>query len=216
VYRFPTIRSGADGGAVLAWDDGQKAFDEMLELDTSPAVHMIRGARGAFTVEECRRIRELGEAQTRAGARVEGGDAWRTYRVGEIAWLPPQADTHWLYHRLAVLFNDVNRHYEFELLGLLDAPQYTVYGREQHFDWHIDIGPDAASLRKLSLSVQLSDGADYGGGELEFPLAGVTVEGQREIGPAIIFPSFLAHRVSPVTSGIRRSLVAWACGPTFR
>ena len=42
------------------------------------------------------------------------------------------------------------------------------------------------------------------------------VDGQREVGTAIIFPSFMAHRVAPVTVGERRSLVAWACGPTFR
>jgi len=58
-------------------------------------------------------------------------------------------------------------------------------------------------------------GSEYGGGELEFPFPDVGIEGQREIGAAIIFPSYMAHRVSPVTLGVRRSLVAWACGPTF-
>ena len=38
----------------------------------------------------------------------------------------------------------------------------------------------------------------------------------RELGAATVFPSYLAHRVAPVQSGVRRSLVAWAYGPAFR
>jgi PKHD-type hydroxylase len=215
VYRFPSIRRGADGQVALAWDEGARAFHDTLELDTVDSAHKIRVARGAFTAEECRRIVEFGDAQQQFGALAERDERSR-YRSGKVAWLPPDEGAHWLYHRLAVLFNEANQHYDFELLGLLHAPQYATYQPGHHFDWHIDVGSEAASLRKLSLSVQLSDSGAYGGGDLEFPFPDVGIEEQREIGAAIIFPSYLAHRVSPVTFGVRRSLVAWACGPTFR
>ena len=71
------------------------------------------------------------------------------------------------------------------------------------------------SARKLSLSVQLSDGADYDGGDLRFP--GPTDEpAPRERGALIAFPSFVTHRVEPVTRAERLSLVSWISGRPFR
>ena len=67
----------------------------------------------------------------------------------------------------------------------------------------------------MSLSVQLSDAADYDGGGLEFAAHGELREARR-IGTAVAFPAFLHHRVQPVRRGIRRSLVAWGHGPMFR
>ena len=87
--------------------------------------------------------------------------------------------------------------------------QLAEYHVGNEYDWHLDIGPGPASLRKLSLSVQLTDPGEYDGGDLE--IRGHV--GQiRARGTAIIFPSFLLHRVTPVTRGVRRSLVAWAIG----
>lgn len=188
-------------------------FHSELELDTNPSVQVVQYGLGAFTSDECRRIIEIGEARPKVDGRIE--EQREAYRVSQIAWIEPHPDTHWLYHKLAVLFNKVNASFGFELLGLIDSPQYTVYGAGQHFDWHIDVGPGGASVRKLSITVLLTDGAEYEGGDLEF-LGVIEQERPRTVGTAIIFPSFLAHRVTPVESGIRRSLVAWACGPSFR
>ena len=35
-------------------------------------------------------------------------------------------------------------------------------------------------------------------------------------GTLVAFPSYVMHRVTPVTSGTRKSLVAWVAGPKFR
>jgi PKHD-type hydroxylase len=64
--------------------------------------------------------------------------------------------------------------------------------------------------------VQLSEASDYEGGDLEFFNARGEGAVRRPRGSVTFFPSYLAHRVSPVTRGLRRSLVAWACGPGFR
>jgi len=213
VYTFPSIERDATGQFALEWQEGVQPFDADHELDTNPRVHAVQSAASAFTPEECRRVVALGDALPKMGGRVD--DERERYRVSEIAWLAQRPDTHWLYHKLAVLFGEVNVQFGFDLVGLIDPPQYTVYGGGQHFDWHIDVGPGAASVRKLSLTVQLSDGADYQGGDLEF-LDMPTDARQRALGTATVFPSFAAHRVTPVRSGIRRSLVAWACGPSFR
>jgi len=212
-YAFPSIERDAKGQATLAWQSGTQPFHADIELDTNPSLHLIRSLAGAFSADECARIVKIGDSLPKFNGMMEGHR--ERYRASEVVWIDPGADSHWLYHKLGVLFHDVNAHFGFELLGLLDPLQYTVYGGGHHFDWHIDVGGGAASLRKLSLTVQLTDGAEYGGGDLEFH-DDVDRAVQRALGTATVFPSFLAHRVSPVVSGVRRSLVAWACGPSFR
>ena len=69
--------------------------------------------------------------------------------------------------------------------------------------------------RKLSISIQLSDKLDYEGGNFEFEDITSSMD-FKEIGTIIIFPSYLRHRVTKVTSGIRRSLVAWFYGPNWK
>lgn len=121
----------------------------------------------------------------------------------------------WLFRRLAALFAEANRDFGFELVGFVDALQYAMYGADQHFDWHLDLGPGSTSARKLSMSIRLSGPDEYGGGALEFIGMPADPQAARR-GTAIIFLSFLGHRVTLVTRGVRRSQVAWAYGPTFR
>lgn len=218
VYTFPAIANDAEGVPAFTWAEGLQPFGSELELDTNRALTMFQVGAGVFTSEECRRVIELGEARPKEGAGVggAGADGRKALRNSVVAAIEPHEETQWLYHKLGAMFSEVNAFFDFELLGLVDPPQYTVYGSSQHYDWHIDVGTvGPASLRKLSLTVLLADGAAYEGGNLEF-LNGASQEGQRAIGTAIFFPAFLPHRVSPVTSGVRRSLVAWACGPSFR
>lgn len=123
-------------------------------------------------------------------------------------------DPQWsFWPKLRHLISDVNaRLHRFDLTPeyvRTEPTQLAEYRVGDEYDWHLDIGPGAAALRKLSLSVQLTDPGEYEGGELEIRGAGMAL---RERGTAIIFPSFLLHRVTPVTRGIRRSLVAWAIG----
>ena len=109
----------------------------------------------------------------------------------------------------------INQAFQFELLGFADALQYTQYGPGHKFDWHVDIGAGQASNRKLSITVQLSDEAAYEGGALQF-ISAPDMAMPRQRGTAILFPSYLAHRVNDVTQGLRCSLVGWAAGVPFR
>lgn len=97
--------------------------------------------------------------------------------------------------------------------------QVAWYGADSagHFDWHADIGDGPlARRRKLTIVAQLSDPADYDGGALELNPAGRPVEAPRGFGDAVLFPSFVLHRVAPVTRGARYSLTLWAHGAPFR
>ena len=42
------------------------------------------------------------------------------------------------------------------------------------------------------------------------------LNGLRKAGTIVIMPSFVYHQVTPVTSGLRRSIVIWANGPPWR
>lgn len=213
LYLFPTVVEAGPGMLSLQWADAEGAFAKRALPAGNASLGTLHGRSGALSPEDCRRVVALGESLPRTDGRVEiGADA---YRVSHIAWIEPKPDHQWLYDKVAALFALANRHYGFELTGFVDALQYTVYGPEQHFDWHLDLGMDQTSARKLSMTIQLSEPRDYTGGELEF----ITLklgEQARLQGSATFFPSYLAHRVSPVLSGVRRSLVAWGYGPAFR
>lgn len=113
--------------------------------------------------------------------------------------------------RIAEAVRSVNeRFYRFETSGN-EPLQLAEYAVGDFYDWHLDIGPGKAALRKLSASVQLSAPDEYDGGELEIWGSGKTDRAQ---GTLIVFPSYLLHRVVPVTRGVRRSLVAWFFGAT--
>lgn len=213
-YVLPSaVSADSRGAAVLHWHDGEGPFGHARPLAFNPALSTVQCRTGALTADECRAVIALGESRPRIDGRTELSED--AYRVSHIAWLEPEPTIHWLYHRLAMLFAEANRDYALELTGLLDPLQYTMYGPEQHFEWHVDAGTGASSARKLSMTVQLSDPADYEGGDLEFVGARIGEEARR-LGAATLFPAFLGHRVTPVRRGLRRSLVAWVSGPAFR
>lgn len=217
LYTFPSrVDTQPDGTARLDWG-GRTPFHQDHVLHENAAVAFPQVVPAALTPAECNAVVALGEARVKRAAGVDGRSdlASRDYRVSEIAWIEPDADAHWLYHRLGMLFLQINASYGFELTGFAEGLQYASYGPGQYFGWHADMGPDSTSLRKLSLTIQLSDSADYGGGALQFHGA-ADMPVARAQGSATFFPSYLAHQVEPVTRGVRRSLVAWGYGPAFR
>lgn len=105
-----------------------------------------------------------------------------------------------------------------------ETPQFSTYGVDGHYDWHIDAGVERADeelIRKLTLCVSLN--SDFEGGDFQVqkwcsPDVKVnynTVKEMRNTGSILVFPSFVFHRVTPVTSGKRHSLACWFRGPDF-
>lgn len=140
-------------------------------------------------------------------------------RKSRIKWLhSSDMNTHWLYDKLMELAQIGNRElWNFDLISTVDSIQYTEYQEGGgHYDYHLDIGSGSASLRKLSLVVQLSDPSEYEGGTFEV-LRGREPEAlPKDQGAVLLFPSYLMHRVTPVTKGLRRSLVIWVGGSHYR
>lgn len=99
--------------------------------------------------------------------------------------------------------------------------QFTEYDSKVigHYDWHEDVFWESNNLydRKLSMVIQLTNPNNYEGGELELQVhEPPNREDLKRRGTIIVFPSFVKHRVTPVTAGLRNSLVAWIEGPSWR
>jgi PKHD-type hydroxylase len=108
-----------------------------------------------------------------------------------------------------------------------ESPQFTIYNKNHFYDWHVDndvVRPESKLIRKLSAVINLSDPKDYKGGILEFceirpPNRKIVELKALEFlprGSLIVFTSYVWHRVTPVTKGLRYSLVNWVRGEHFR
>jgi PKHD-type hydroxylase len=143
-------------------------------------------------------------------------------RSSSIKWIPPNENWYWLYDKMMQQIIEANNAlWHFDLQNLTDNIQYTEYHAEKggHYDWHQDIGSGEMSKRKISITVQLSDSDEYEGGDLEYFQGGSpdnALKAPRGKGVVFIFPSYMMHRVTKVTKGIRRSFVLWVGGEHYK
>ncbi len=173
----------------------------------------------AFTKEELVEIRRIGDSTPKQSGTTVSDDSEHVseYRKSEIAWLGDDNETRWLYEKMASLCKTANQQmWNFDIWGYQDGFQYTVYyGDGGHYDWHADLGPNISN-RKISCVLQLSDPEEYDGGDLQINPGGNILTVPKQLGLVCFFPSFLLHRVTPLNSGVRKSLVNWFCGANFR
>src|SRR6185312_9318805 len=192
------VQAPALSGAVVSWD-------------------------GLFREPELDAIVRYGDSLALENAELSAsGAGYDNIRRTLVAWVERNPQTEFFHRRLEEAVLALNaRFFRFDLSGLASF-QYALYGGPEggHFEWHKDYGRDPSDPgrepRKLTLSLQLSDPADYDGCELQ-------VRGGHQIdiapkarGTLVAFPANVLHQVTPITRGIRRSLVIWAVGPEFR
>tara|TARA_B100000161_G_scaffold253091_1_gene213354 strand:- start:1250 stop:1837 length:588 start_codon:yes stop_codon:yes gene_type:complete len=176
---------------------------------------------GEFTAEQCDNLMSMSKNPINVArqGRVNSADQ----KVVDIkkrdvdVWViheDQQFDEVPIDQMLCVLACYANHTFDFNVTGLIERPQLLRYGEgSQGYDWHSDIGNGDASTRKISVSIILN--SDYEGGDLAFFSEGPKMM-KAEAGVAVAFPSFMPHRVMPVTKGERWSLVAWFSGEPFR
>jgi PKHD-type hydroxylase len=143
-------------------------------------------------------------------------------RHTQLAWVHRNDETEDLYLRMEAVVLRLNIDlFHFDLSGLTSM-QYAVYRQEEagYFDWHNDYGryrgDPGQEPRKITMSLQLSQGASYDGCDLEVRAAHPVDVAPRERGTLMAFRANALHRVTPITRGVRKSLVVWAAGPEFR
>lgn len=169
---------------------------------------------------ECARLIEMAEAAQMKDAGLVGQTTAHQIRRAGIAWLDDLPQGGWAMDRMIALVARANReNFGFDLSDFGESAQIARYRAEEggHFDWHSDIGAGAqAARRKLTVVVQLSDPAGYRGGQLQLWANNAPLDAPPAQGTATVFPSFVLHRVTPLTAGVRWSLTLWAHGPAFR
>jgi PKHD-type hydroxylase len=172
-----------------------------------------------FTPEEVARIRELWDETKAIESKVSksGNETDRDdIRRSKIIFLDgPESE--WIYTKLANACIQINTNrFKFDITGFQTALQLANYASDDFFEWHMDYGAGNISNRKLSITVQLSAPEEYQGGDLQFMNNHVAVSAPKTQGTAIVFPSYAMHRVLPVTSGNRMSIVGWIGGAPYR
>ncbi len=140
-------------------------------------------------------------------------------RKSNISWLEGE----WIYRWIRPYVQEVNKQWKYDI-NSVEKFQFTVYQQNQFYDWHPDYSPsNKSNVRKISLSLSLSDPKEYEGGDLEFIVEDVPEKRHSIIcnelksrGSLVIFPSYVIHKVNPITSGTRYSLVMWHGGPKWK
>ena len=184
---------------------------------------------GVVSARQCDRIldqaADLVTDQAHVGDGVEESEHDEAIRRSRISWIPDDELHSWIYDKLAKVVGRANRYYKFDLIGFTEDLQFTEYaGAGSFYTWHQDGLDGELAVRKLSMVVQLSDPDHYAGGELELfgfdcdesDAASERRAKMRQRGTVVVFPAFEHHRVTPLLSGTRRSLVCWIGGPPFR
>ena len=173
-----------------------------------------------FTPEQCQLIINAGRAEPQQTAQV-GGTAGGTVdtktRTSHISWIP-FAKMQEMYKVIEnIMLKTNSNHFGFDGMRLTEPAQYTEYPTGGFYDWHIDSDVNCANeppIRKISMTCLLSPESEFEGGGLELISDGKIVRPKQ--GQAIFFASYIRHRVIPISKGIRKSLVMWFGGPSFR
>ncbi len=164
---------------------------------------------------ECDRVIEACRAFELVPPRTVGEDKLPGHRRSDTRMVMLNEETAELFDLLCnVAEQSTEDAYALELSGITRAPQYVEYRPGWgEFGWHNDYShgiPNAP--RKLTVILQLSSPDEYEGGRLQ--VMGNEIEDMPDArGSIIVFPSILMHRVTPVTTGLRRALVSWIAGP---
>jgi len=177
-----------------------------------------------FTPQQCQDIINMGHQQKAEEAKVghKMGNREGKYdtkmRITTISWIPfaTMPDMYKIIERSMLQAN--RNHFGYEGMKITEMAQFTEYPKGGFYDWHMDAeinGKYEPPVRKISMTILLSNQSEFEGGDLEFMAEGnrpkALVQGQ-----AVYFCSLIRHRVAKIKKGIRRSLVMWFGGPPFK
>ena len=216
LYNYPAERKTRFYSS-CGWDN---AFSDD-ELKSMCDFFDSQGVERGTTVGDVESSKQNDETKT-----VLPSENTRVSNVKFFNFEPLNENTNWIFQRLNFVIESLNnQYYNFNLNGY-ESFQYTEYNAHEggKYDFHMDsvMGPaipnNMIEMRKLSLTLCLNEpGEDYEGGEFQINSSeekfAETIHTKK--GKAILFPSFMLHRVAPVTKGKRKSLVVWVTGPKF-
>ena len=186
-----------------------------FELDQ---VNLYAFWNNAFSKEECQTIINIAKDKGLVKGTTFNDDKTKDVRDSKISWLYPIDKIDWVFRRVTDITLNLNeRFFKFDLFGINEGFQFTNYEAPSgKYGKHVDRAMNIP-VRKLSISIQLTNPEEYEGGELKLydgEEDGIIMN--KEQGTLVIFPSYVLHEVMPVTKGIRNSLVTWVTGKQFK
>lgn len=172
----------------------------------------------AFSKEECQTIINIAKNKGLVKGTTFNDDKTKDVRDSKISWLYPVDGMDWVFRRVTDITLNLNeRFFKFNLFGINEGFQFTNYEAPSgKYGKHVDRAMNIP-VRKLSISVQLTNPEEYEGGELKLydgEEDGIIMN--KEQGTLVIFPSYVLHEVMPVIKGTRNSLVTWVTGKQFK
>jgi len=192
-------------------------FIKDLNYTNEPFVY----APSVLSDDEIKLVEILAGKSTMQGdGTLEAGISNDAIRKNKISWIEANEESTELYVKISNIAQQLNeRFYKYDLTEMEDL-QYAEYHADTqgHYKPHSDDGYKFNLFRKISLTIQLSDESEYQGGELLFYRFSTKdpVVAPKSKGTLILFPSYVLHEVTPVTRGLRKSLVSWVVGPRFK
>ena len=185
--------------------------------------YIVETTTPIFTPEQCNKIIQAGRAEPRNDAQVgnekgtKSGVIDTKTRTSHISWIP--------FKKMTDMYKDIERimkttngnHFGFDGMEINELAQYTEYPEGGFYDWHVDNDVNMQHeppVRKISMTLLLSPGSEFEGGDLELMSEGKIAKLKQ--GHAVFFASFIRHRVKPVIRGRRQSLVMWFGGTPFK
>jgi PKHD-type hydroxylase len=172
-----------------------------------------------FTKEELDKIEKLVSDDDLSDGKIDGDLLDASIRDSKIKFIDSSVqENRWVFERFTGIVNNANeRFFKFDL-SRLESLQYTVYNEGQYYKDHMDMSyrnPNNA-VRKLSFTMQLSEPDDYDGGDLVIKHGSTPDIARKNRGAITFFPSYIMHEVTPVTRGVRKSIVGWVTGPRWK
>lgn len=181
-----------------------------------PYLYRILTREKLFTPAECEQIIQLNAESPRAESLIsDQGKKDLSLRNSQTSVLLHQDNSKWVHERLMKALQEYNAMMKFKIASL-EQLQIQAYRPGGFYSWHMDLGEGHMSTRKISVVLLLSAPSQFKGGKLEFWMG--SDKGSAHVleqGDAVFFPPYLLHRVTPVTAGLRHTLVAWVHGPAF-
>ena len=179
----------------------------------------------------CENIIKFAKEKKQKKGKVGGNESKPNLaqRDSNVVWLNEK----WVYKTVLPYLQIANKNagWNFQL-DKAESAQFTIYKKGQYYKWHFDARDEPykkhkdkklnGKIRKLSMTVSLNDPKEYSGGNFEFRVFDLKGKGVihkckeiRPQGSIVVFPSFMHHRVTPVTRGERNSLVIWVVGNPY-
>lgn len=197
-----------------------------MDNDVPAGTPTFVGSPDLFTLEECKDIITYGSSAGWREGDLLRGAMDKDVRSVEMNAFDRNSENEYIFNRIFGASIDINnRFFNFGLFGVEPflICKYSGGDRRDHYVWHSDsllAAPGEPWQRKLSLSVLLNDPSEFEGGRLEVSVdqgdqPTWSHEYFKKAGDAVWFPSFMRHRVTPVTRGTRYTLVTWIAGPRW-